>query len=101
MYARTRRMLFRHYLQQWLSKAEVAPNLGVSHRTIDQRIEAGQFIPELDDGPACYGPRAPVPRLLDPYRGISQTQPSAYPPLTATRMFAGDPLYRLNSATRT
>ena len=66
--ARERRVLLRHYLQQGLSKAEIARSL--SRRTIYHWIETGQLERELNDGPARYGPRPSVPRLIDPYRGI-------------------------------
>jgi len=87
MYAREHRVLLRHYLQQGLSKAEIARSLGVSRRTVYHWIESGQLERELDDGPARYGPRPSVTRLIDPYRGIIQTRLKEYPLLTATRIF--------------
>ena len=43
MYAREHRVLLRHYLQQGLSKAEIARSLGVSRRTVYHWIESGQL----------------------------------------------------------
>lgn len=87
MYAREHRVLLRHYLEQGLSKAEIARTLRVSRRTVYQWIKTGQLDRALDAGPARYGPRPPVARLIDPYRPLIQARLSEYPLLTATRVF--------------
>ena len=44
MYAREQRVLLRHYLEQGLSKAELARTLGVSRRTVYYWLKSGQLI---------------------------------------------------------
>lgn len=87
MYAREHRVLLRHYLEQGLSKAEIARTLGVSRRTLYYWIDSGQVDRGLDDGPVHYTPRPPAPRKIDRYREIVQTRLSEYPKLSATRLF--------------
>lgn len=87
MYARETRVLLRHYLEQGVGKAELARRFGVSRRTIYHWIETGQLDRDLDNEPARYTPRPPVPRKLDPYRGIIQERLQAFPDLTAQRLF--------------
>ena len=48
MYAREQRVLLRHYLEQGLSKAEIARKLRVSRRTLYHWIESGQLDRELE-----------------------------------------------------
>lgn len=88
MYGREQRVLVRHYLEQGLSKAEVARQLGVSRRTVYHWIETGQLDRELDDAAVRYVPRPPVVRKIDPFRGIIEARLSEFPKLTATRLFA-------------
>jgi len=45
MYAREHRVPLRHYLEQGLSKAEIARSLGVSRRTLYYWIDSGQLEP--------------------------------------------------------
>ncbi len=52
MYTREHRMLLRHYLEQGLTKTELARTLGVSRRTVHHWIETGQLERELDDSGA-------------------------------------------------
>lgn len=87
MYAREHRVLLRHYLEQGLSKAEIARTLRVSRRTVYHWIETGQLERALDAGPARYGPRPAVTRLINPYRPLIQARLSEYPLLTATRLY--------------
>lgn len=49
MYGREQRVLLRHYLEQGLTKAELARTLGVSRRTVYHWIETGQLERELDN----------------------------------------------------
>jgi transposase len=86
MYGRERRVLLRHYLEQGLSKAEIARSLKVCRRTVYHWIETGQLERELDNEPARYTPRAPVVRKIDPYREIILARLAAYPKLSATRL---------------
>lgn len=80
-------MLLRHYLEQGVSKAELARKFGVSSRTVYHWIETNQLDRELDDQPVKYGPRVAVDRKIDPYRDLITTRLKAYPKLTATRLF--------------
>lgn len=86
MYARERRVLLRHYLEQGLSKAELARTLGVSRRTVYHWIESGQLDRELDNDPVRYAARPTVTHKIDPYREIIVARLAAYPKLSATRL---------------
>ena len=44
MYRREKHVLLRHYLEQGLSKAAIARELGVKRRTIYRWIEAGRSL---------------------------------------------------------
>lgn len=87
MYSRETRVLLRHYLEQGVGKTELARRLGVSRRTVYHWIETEQLDRDLDDEAVSYAPRPPIPRKLDPYRGIIQARLQAYPRLTAERIF--------------
>jgi transposase len=88
MYGRVQRVLLRHYLEQGLSKTEVARMLGVSRRTVYHWIESGQLDRELDEAPAQYSARPPVARKVDPYLEVINARLAEYPKLTATRLWA-------------
>lgn len=83
MYSRETRVLLRHYLEQGVGKAELARKLGVSRRTAYHCIETAQLDRDLDDETVRYSPRPPVPTKLDPFKGIVQERPQAFPRLTA------------------
>jgi transposase len=87
MYGREQRVLLRHYLERGLSKADIARELGVSRRTVYHWIESGQLERDLDEE-VCYGPRPPVARKIDPFRGIIETRLAEFPRLTSTRLWA-------------
>jgi transposase len=87
MYGRERRVLLRHYLEQGLSKSEVARTLGVSRRTLYHWIHGGQLDRDLDNEAVRYGPRPPVPRKIDRYREMILARLAEYPRLSATRLF--------------
>jgi transposase len=87
MYGRERRVLLRHYLEQGLSKTEVARSLGVSRRTLYHWIHSGQLDRDLDNAPVSYKPRPAVARKIDRYREIIQLRLTEYPKLSATRLF--------------
>ncbi len=87
MHGREQRVLLRHYLEQGLSKAEVAARLGISRRTVYYWVNSGQLERELDDEPLRYKPRPVVTRKVDAFRGIVETRLSEYPKLSAVRLF--------------
>ncbi len=86
MYRREKHVLLRHYLEQGLSKAAIARELGVKRRTIYRWIEAGELDREVGDRQVRYGPREPKPTKLDAYKGIIHARLEAYPHLTARRL---------------
>jgi transposase len=86
MYGRERRVLLRHYLEQGLTKAEIARTLKVSRRTVYHWLATGQLERELDNEAVRYRPRAAVARKIDPYREIILARLAAYPKLSATRL---------------
>jgi transposase len=86
MYGRERRVLLRHYLEQGLSKAEIARSMGVSRRTLYHWIDTGQLERELDNGPVRYTARPAIARKIDRYREIIQVRLAEYPKLSATRL---------------
>src|SRR6202000_2095836 len=87
MYARERRVLLRHYLEQGLSKAELARTLGVSRRSLYAGFARAQRDRKRDNEPVRYAPRPPVACKIDPYRQMIQTRLAEYPRLSATRLF--------------
>jgi transposase-like protein len=58
MYVREHRVLLRHYLEQGLSKAEIARTLVVSRRTLYYWIDSGQVDRGLEEGPHSIPERA-------------------------------------------
>ena len=87
MIGRETRVLLRHYLEQGMSKAAIARQVGISPRTVYRWIAAGQLDRELDDAAVRYGPRRSRPSKLDPYRGIIDARLAEYPELSAVRLF--------------
>ena len=88
MYGREKRVLLRHYLEQGVTKTELAKKLGLHRRTIYHWIETGQLDRELDDELVRYTPRPAVAKKLDPYCGIIQSRLEEFPRLSAKRLFA-------------
>jgi transposase len=80
-------VLLRHYLEQGLSKVEVAARLGISRRTVYYWVNSGQLDREIDDEPVRYKPRPAVARKVDAFRGVIETRLSEYPKLSAVRLF--------------
>lgn len=87
MYGREQRVLLRHYLEQGLSKAELARELGISRRTVYHWIATEQLDRELDNAPVRYAPRPPVERKIDSYRAIIDARLAEFPRLTAMRLY--------------
>ena len=87
MHGMETRMLLRHCLEGGESKAELARRLGVSRRTIHGWVESGQLDRDVEAGAARYSPRPRVAHKLDPYKGIIDERLSAYPKLSAQRLF--------------
>jgi transposase len=81
-------MLLRHYLDQKWTKTAIAEHLGITTRTIERWIAAGDVDRDLDAEPVRYGPRPPVPTKLDAYKPIIEARLTKYPALSAVRLFA-------------
>ena len=86
MIGRETRMLLRHYLEQGTSKSALARQLGVSRDTIHRWIRDGELDRDLEAEAVRYGPRAPAPTKLDPYKPIIEARLAAYPELSAVRL---------------
>jgi transposase len=87
MYGREQRVLLRHYLEQGLSKVEIARTLGVSRRTLYHWISTGQLERDLDNGPVRYSARPALACKIDRYRAMIQARLLEYPRLSATRLY--------------
>ncbi len=83
-----KRVLLRHFLEQGMTKAAVAKQLGVSRRTVHYWIETEQLDRDVSNESVHYGPRPSVPTKLDAYKGIIVSRLAEYPDLTAMRLFA-------------
>ena len=70
MYDMETKMVLKHYLDQGVSKAELARRFGLSPRTTYYWIESGHLERELATGAAGYARRAPVAHELHPYKEI-------------------------------
>jgi transposase len=81
-------MLLRHYLEQSWTKTAIAEHLGITTRTIERWIAAGDLDRDLDAEPVRYGPRPPIPTKLDRYKPIIEARLEKYPALSAVRLFA-------------
>lgn len=79
------RVLFRHYLAEGLTKTAIAESLGISRRTVSRWIASGELDRDLDEPPR-YTPRPPVPRKLDPFKGIIDARLEAFPRLSSVRL---------------
>jgi transposase len=85
VYGWERLVLLKHLLDQGLSKAAIARQLGVSRRSVYHWITTGQLERDLTGS----GPRIRVTRStqLEPYRPIITTRLGTYPELSAVRLF--------------
>ncbi len=86
MIGREKRMLLRHYLQEGLSKSEIARRLDISRDTIHRLIRSGELDRDPDAEPVRYKPRPPVATKLGPYRAVIVARLEAYPRLSAVRL---------------
>lgn len=85
MYGWERLVLFKHLLEQGLTKAAIARQLGVSRRVIYFWIQTGQL--ERDLGAAAPRVRVSRPVKLEPFQPIIETRLATYPELSAVRLF--------------
>jgi transposase len=82
------RVLLIHYLEQGLSKAAIAREVGIDRRTVYRWLADGQLDPDPETGHLPKRDRrAPQPCKLDPYREIIRTRLGTYPELSAVRLF--------------
>ena len=81
------KMLLKHYLEQGLSKAELARRFGVNRRTIYYLIATGQLDHHPGSDAVGYSPPPKAPQKLGPYKAIINARLEAYPKLTARRLF--------------
>ena len=86
MYDTETKMLLRHYLEQGMSKAELARRFQLSRRTIHYWIESGQLDRELKAGAGGYARRVPIEHKLDPIKRIIEARLEVYPKLTVRRL---------------
>jgi transposase len=83
-----KRVLLVHYLEQGLSKAAIARQLGINRRTISRWIAAGQLERDLESGHIPRPVRKRHPPKLEPYKGIIRERLEQYPALSAVSLFA-------------
>jgi transposase len=81
------RVLLAHYLEQGLSKAAIARQLGINRRTINRWIASGQLAREVETREVPRPVRKKGPSKLDPYKAILEERLKSYPELTAVRLF--------------
>lgn len=79
-------VLLKHLLDEGLTKTDIAKRLGVSRRVIHHWIKTGQLDRDLESDPPRRMPARPT--KLDEYRAIIHDRLTAYPELSATRLFA-------------
>ena len=87
MYGWETRMLLKYYLDQGVSKSELARRFGINRTTIYHWIRTGQLNRDLLAGPRGYAPRPPVAHKLDPYKAIIDARLEEFPKLSAKRLF--------------
>ena len=87
MYDTETKMLLKHYLEQGMSKAELARRFQLGRRTTHYWIESGQLDRELKAGAGGYARRAPIKHKLDPFKRIIEARLEVYPKLTVRRLY--------------
>ena len=80
-------MLLKHYLDQGVSKSELARRFGINRTTIYHWVRTGQLDRDLLAGPRGYAPRPAVAHKLDPYKAIIDARLEEFPKLSAKRLF--------------
>jgi transposase len=65
--------------KQGLTNTAIGRQLGISRRTVARRLQQELAVP-------VYGPRAPKPRLIEPFEGYLQDRVRAWPDLSARRL---------------
>lgn len=84
MHKVSKRVRFRRLLQEGMNKTAISRELAIGRRTATRWAAADR----AGDGEALtYGPRPAVLSLLDPYKEIVRVRLSAYPDLSAVRVF--------------
>lgn len=68
-------------------EAEPSRRFGISERTIQRWIAAGQLDWDLSVGAAGYSARPRMPHKLGPYKGIVDARPAEFPRPAAQRLF--------------
>jgi transposase len=81
------RVLLRHLLDQGLSKAAIARQVGVNRRTINRWLAEGQLDRDVETGQVPRPVRRTRPTKLEPYKAIILARLESYPELTAVRLF--------------
>ena len=87
VFEREKRVLARHYLDEGVSRAEVARRVGIGRRTLYNWIAGGLLEGRLGDQKGGYGPRQARGSKLDPFKGIIRARLAEYPELSAARLF--------------
>ena len=87
MHKVSKRVRFRRLLQEGMNKTAISRELAIGLRTATRWAAADRA---GRNGEAwTYGPRPAVPSILDPYKEIVRVRLSAYPELSAVRLFRG------------
>ena len=84
---REKRVLARHYLNLGLSRREVSRRLEVSRRTLGRWLASGDLVAERQEEPVRYRDRRSGRTVLDGYREWIEGRLSAYPALSAVRLY--------------
>lgn len=87
MHGIEKRIQMRRYIEAGVSKSATARAVGISRRTLYNWIEAGELERDPDDTTVEYGPRAPRPSKLDPWKAVIDARLSEFPQLAAARLF--------------
>ena len=87
MYDLETKMLLKHYLEQGVSKAELAGRFQLSQRTIHYWIACGQWNRDLGSSPAGHARRATAAHKLDPYKGMIGARLEEVPEQPAQRLY--------------
>ena len=73
-----RRVLLRHYLEQGMTKTELAERFGISRQTIYRWIRSGELDRDLSAAGVHYSARAPVATKLDRRPGLRTPRASPH-----------------------